>query len=171
MSPVPSTPPEDVKAAALRTNHALHRHPERITDPDFLAGAPFLDPRDLVQVKYEMLRRVRRDGLPVNRAAAAFGFSRPIFYQSAAAFDASGLPGLLPQKPGPRRRHKLTQEVMTVLQQLLAAEPGLTATELARRLRDRLGLSVHPRSIERGLARQAKKGRRPQDARDPETPP
>ena len=107
--------PEDGKAAALGGRHALNRHPERVTDPDFLAGSPFFDPRDLVRVKYEMLRRVRRGGLPVNRASAAFGFSRPVFYQSAAAFDAAGLPGLLRQKPGPRRSHKLSEQAMALL--------------------------------------------------------
>lgn len=168
---MPQTPPENGKAAALGGRHALNRHPERVTDPDFLAGSPFFDPRDLVQVKYEMLRRVRRDGLPVNRASAAFGFSRPIFYQSAAAFDAAGLPGLLPQKPGPRRSHKLSEEAMALLEEALATAPGLGAIELARRLQQRLGLSVHPRSIERALARRAKKGRRPPRPGDPGMPP
>ncbi len=34
---------------------------------------------DVVQVKYEMLRRVRLDARRVSDAAADFGFSRPSF--------------------------------------------------------------------------------------------
>ena len=42
----------------------------------------FFDPRDLVQVKYEMLRRVRVDGASVSQAARDFGFSRTAFYRA-----------------------------------------------------------------------------------------
>jgi hypothetical protein len=45
------------------------------------SGSQFFDPRDLVQVKYEMVRRVRVDRQPVSRSLAAFGFSRSSFYQ------------------------------------------------------------------------------------------
>ena len=166
-----ANPPKDDKPAALRARHALNPRPATVTDPDFLAGAPFFDAQDLVQVKYEMLRRVEREGRPVTEAAPAFGFSRPSFYQAKAAFDAGGLPGLLPQKPGPRRAHKLTEEVMDFLEQTLQTEPALTATELARRLQSRFALSVHPRSIERGLARREKKGRPPQSESPEQTPP
>ncbi len=151
--------PDDEKTAALQAQHALNPRPGSVTAPSFAAGAPFLDARDLVQVKYEMLRRVEVDGQPVSHAAAAFGFSRPAFYQAQAAFEEGGLPGLLPQKPGPRRAHKLTEEVVGYLEETLRAEPGLAAAELARKLKTRFGLSVHPRSIERRLTQRQKKGR------------
>jgi hypothetical protein len=44
--------------------------------------ADFFDPQDLLQVKYEMLRHVDVDKAPVTEAAAAFGLSRPAFYQA-----------------------------------------------------------------------------------------
>ena len=50
------------KLAILRQTHTLHPHPERVRDPLFTSGSPFFDPRDLVQVKYELLRKVRVDG-------------------------------------------------------------------------------------------------------------
>jgi transposase len=149
---------EDEKLRALRDAHALYAHPERVQDPLFRSGEPFFDPRDLVQVKYEMLRRVRQDKQTVTDAAAAFGFSRPAFYQAEAAFQSQGLPGLVRQRPGPRRRHKLNEEVLAFLRQVLAAEPRLSSRQLADRLRARFGLSVHPRSIERALQQRAKGG-------------
>ncbi len=61
-----------------------------------------MDPRDVVQVKYEMVRKVKLEGAPVARSAAAFGFSRPTYYGAEAALESGGLPALVPAKPGPR---------------------------------------------------------------------
>jgi transposase len=112
-----------------------------------------------VQVKYEMLRRVRVDGRSVSDSAARCGLSRPSYYQAQAAFERGGLPALLPKKPGPRRAHKLSAEVVAALQEALAERPELSAGELVRLVGDRFGVSVHRRSVERALARQGKKRR------------
>jgi len=149
--------PGAAKRTALRDHHGLNPHPESVTDPVFAAGGPFFDARDLVQVKYEMLRSVRHDGRPASAAARAFGFSRPSFYQARATFERGGLPALLPQRPGPKRAHKLSDEVLTYLDRARMAEPSLGARRMAELLRDELGLTVHPRSIERALGRRAKK--------------
>jgi predicted Zn-dependent protease len=45
------------KIAALREEGTLHSAPEKVRDPKF-QDSDFFDPRDAVQVKYEMLRRV-----------------------------------------------------------------------------------------------------------------
>jgi hypothetical protein len=101
---MPKKPPPDPKSLALRKQGCLNPHPQRVTD-ELFQTREFFDPRDLVQVKYEMLRRVETEGLPVNRSAAAFGFSRPSFYQAQASFQQGGLPALLPQKRGPKQAH------------------------------------------------------------------
>ena len=92
---------EDPKVTALRESRCLNPHPEQVTDEAFLAEE-FFDARDMVQVKYEMVRRVTVDGAPVTAAAAAVGYSRPSYYQAAAALAESGLDGLVPARPGPR---------------------------------------------------------------------
>ena len=144
--------PEDPKVAALREARALNPRPEAVTDEAFLAEE-FLDARDLVQVKYEMVRRVRAEGQPVSAAAAAFGFSRPSWYAAAEALDREGLPGLLADRPGPRRAHKLTGEIVDFIEQALQEDPSLRAASLAAAVADRFGITVHPRSVERALAR------------------
>ena len=98
----------DPKEAALAATRCLNPHPEQVTDPGFLASE-FFDARDAVQVKYEMVRKVKADGAPVTAAAAAFGYSRPAYYEAAAALERSGLEGLVPARPGPRGPHKLTE--------------------------------------------------------------
>ena len=148
--------PPDPKIEALRHHGSLNPHPGRIQDPLF-ATTDFFDARDLVQVKYEMVRRVRVDGHPVTRSAAAFGVSRPTLYQAQAALARGGLAALVPRKPGPRRAHKLGPEMVDFLHRAQAEEPSLRAPELARRVRARFGRTVHPRSIERALARREKK--------------
>jgi transposase len=148
----------DPKTEALRQHGSLNPRPDTVADPLF-ASSDFFDPRDLVQVKYEMVRRARVDGQPVSHSATAFGFSRPSFYQAQALLGRGGLAALVPKKPGPRRSHKLDAEVMHFLQQLRSDDATVRPTELARRVQERFGRTVHPRSIERALARQEKKRR------------
>jgi transposase len=142
----------DPKEEALRAARALNPRPEAVTDPAF-AESEFLDARDLVQVRYEMVRRVRAEGQTVSAAAASFGFSRPSWYAAAAALDQGGLPGLLPVRPGPRRGHKLTEEIMAFLIAALADDPALRPDELARRVEQSFSVTVHPRSVERAVER------------------
>ncbi|MDP9073710.1 MAG: helix-turn-helix domain-containing protein, partial [Actinomycetota bacterium] len=89
----------------------------------------------------------------VTASATDFGFSRPSFYEAAAAIDASGLAGLVPARPGPRRAHKLTEEVVAFARQRLEAEPTLRSGDLVEAIEERFGVRVHPRSVERALAR------------------
>jgi transposase len=148
----------DPKAQALQHQGAWHRHAEQVTDELFVTRE-FFDPHDLVQVKYEMLRRVQREGHAVSRSAAAFGFSRPSFYQAQAAFQQGGLPALMPRKRGPKDAHKLTSDVLAFVGRAHQDDPSLRPADLASRIKDRYGVTVHPRSIERALSRRQKKPR------------
>jgi transposase len=146
------------KREALRAHGSLNPHPEAVTSALF-QHSDFFDPLDLVQVKYEMLRCAEAENQPVSRAAQEFGFSRPSFYQAQASFQESGLSGLIPQKRGPREAHKLTDAVMEFVEQVRSAEPSLRWQELADRIKQRFGMEVHRRSIERAVTRQQKKRR------------
>lgn len=149
---------KDPKVDALQQQGALNPRSREVRDELFLEGG-FFDPRDLVQVKYEMLRRVQADGKPITDAAAACGFSRPSFYQARSAFEQDGLAGLVPHKRGPKQAHKLTEEVMQFIAEVRGEEPSIRPPELARLIRERFGTTVHPRSVERGLRRHQKKRR------------
>lgn len=149
-------PRRDPKIDALREQGALNPHPERVGDQLF-AEHDFFDARDLVQVKYEMVRRVEAEGESITDAATAFGFSRPSFYQAQTALRLHGLAGLLPKKRGPRGGHKLSDEVVEYLVQVRAGDAGIAAPELVRRVEARFGIRVHVRSVERALARREKK--------------
>lgn len=146
----------DPKRKRLEEFGVLNAHPERVQAPWFLSGE-FFDARDLVQTKYEMLRHARVDGASKLEAATLFGVSRPTYYQAEAAFAQSGLPGLMPKVRGPKGAHKLTAEVMAFIEaRRLQGEP-LHARALAREIASTFGVSVHPRSIERAIARKKKR--------------
>ena len=146
----------DPKLEALRKQGALNPRSEEVIDPVF-GGDDFFDRRDLVQVKYEMLRRVRIDSCTVSQASLGFGFSRPSFYLAQSAFERKGLPGLLPGKRGPRGGHKLTEEVSAYIEAKRSMDDSVSLGELVRFIRERFGVRVHPRSINRVLVRLKKK--------------
>ena len=163
-APMVRTAQSDPKCNSLREHASLNPYPERVHDALFETH-PFFDARDLVQVRYEMVRRVICDGQPVEATAAAFGYSRVRLYQLCKRFEGAGLIGLLPQAKGPRRAHKLCDEVLTFILQTLQAEPELRTAELPLRVAQQYGISVHIRSIERALARHRKKGEPPNHQR------
>jgi hypothetical protein len=146
------------KIQTLRQQGVLNPHPEAVTDPLFQTG-DFFDPQDMLQVKYEMLRRVEVEKAPVTEAAAAFGLSRPAFYQAQHAVAQQGFAGLIPRKRGPHGAHKLTPAVLDFVLQQRAASPSLKIGELLTRIQQQFGVDVHRRTIERHLAQQEKKRR------------
>jgi transposase len=148
----------DAKSQFLREHGTLNLRPQLVTD-ELFRDSEFFDPRDLVLVKYEMLRRVRLEEMDVSEAARTFGFSRPSFYQAQALFQQGGLGGLIPKRPGPHHAHKLSDEVLDYVQQQQALDELLRAPQLCRLVLEKFGLVVHPRSIERALHRRIKKGR------------
>lgn len=156
---MPEQRPSDAKENTLKEQGVLNRRPERVSDALFQKGG-FFDPRDLVQVKYEMLRRVRLDKQPVAGTAASFGLSRPSFYEAQHGFEREGLAGLIAKKRGPRGAHKFTEEVTDFLEAAASGDPSLRALDLTQRVKERFGIAVHPRSVERALARREKKRRR-----------
>lgn len=138
------------KADVLREEGTLNPTPHKVRDRKF-RESDFFDPRDAVQVKYEMLRRVAIDNASVTAASEEYGVSRPTFYQAKAAFDQAGVAGLVPRKRGPRGPHKLQGEVLAFLKARLVPGEPIRARELAKLLENEFGLDVHPRTIERAV--------------------
>jgi len=139
------------KVKALLEEGTLNPSPEKVRDPKFQENE-FFDPRDLVQVKYEMLRRVSVEKASVTEATKKYGVSRPTYYQTKAIFDKGGLAGLVPRKRGPHGPHKLQGEALEFVQQQLVAGQPVRARELAKLVRQKFALPIHPRTIERAVA-------------------
>lgn len=146
---------ESEKVEILRGQGALYKDAKKISD-DLFKESDFFDPYDLVQVKYEMLRRVQEKKDTVSSTCKAYGFSRRAFYDIQTAFKKEGILGLLPQKKGPKKRHKLDAHVMAFVKLQLEDEPSLKSTTLAKRVEEQFNITIHPRSIERALVAQKK---------------
>ena len=150
--------PNDDKTESLKKYGALNPHPQKVAEKMFSDSAlEFFDPRDLVQVKYEMLRAVEQEGRAVKHASEAFGFSRPAFYQAQSQFKEGGVTGLVKKRPGPKSAHKLTAEVLAFIEEEVEEGKPLRARKLAPMIREKFGKDVHPRSIERAVVRRKKK--------------
>ena len=155
------------KRQRLAASGTLNSTPEKVQDRLF-RSYDFFDPEDLLQVKYEMLRRVERDGTSVSQAAHDFGFSRRHFYDLQRQFAVHGFQGFVPHKRGPKGAYKLTNDVVDFIVKAREAHPSCNASALSRRVHDHFGLTVHPRSVERALARKKKQGHREPNNRQPQ---
>jgi transposase len=140
----------DQKASELNRAGTRNLHPEAIMDPLFKEN-PFFDPTDLLQTRYEMLRRHYAEGISVVEAAQAFGVSRPTFYQAQAAFEQSGMFGLLPKQRGLKAGHKLSPAVLEYVMKLKASRPAATTKQCIQIIQNRFGITVHRRTLERAL--------------------
>lgn len=140
----------DPKTAVLVEDGTLNPSPEKVGDTKF-QGSEFFDPRDLVQVRYEMLRRVSVDNLSVTQATAEYGVSRPTYYQARASFEELGVAGLVPKKRGPRGPHKLQGEILAFVEKQVVPGEPIRARELAELIRQEFSVQIHPRTIERAL--------------------
>ena len=67
------------RVKALLEEGTLNPSPDKVRDPKFRENE-FFDPHDLVQVKYEMLRRVSIEKASVTDATGEYGVSRPVSY-------------------------------------------------------------------------------------------
>ena len=146
---------QDPKTTALARDGVLNPHPEGVRDPLFNDN-PFFDPRDLVQVRYEMVRRHQNDGTAISDVAETFGVSRPTFYKAQSALAGQGLAGLVPRPRGPKGGHKISAEVLSFVEEVKAATPSLTLPQVIGMIAERFGRRIHRRSLERALARKKK---------------
>jgi len=138
------------KLLELKRTGTLNPRPATVSDTLFHEN-PFFDPNDLLQVRYEMLRRHREEGASVVAVSSRFGVSRPTFYQAQAEFERAGLTGLLPKQRGPKEGHKLSGEVIEYVRTLKASDPGLTTVACVKAIQEKFGVTVHRRSLERAL--------------------
>ena len=143
----------------LKKYAVFNTHNKQVNDELFQTN-DFFDTNDLLQVKYEMVRRVEKDGWAVSKAANRFGFSRPTFYESQKSLNQEGLIGLMPKKRGPQTGYKLTEKIMNFIRKKLNDVPKLQSAELVVLIKKKFKVTIHPRTIERALAKRKKKARK-----------
>ena len=148
----------EAKRKILQASGTFNPRAAQVRHPLFQQSA-FFDSEDLLQLKYETLRALEVENYPLAKAARDFGLSRPTIYQAQSQFQEEGLEGLLPRKRGPKAAHKLTDEVLQYFQEQVTAQPDLKVDKLVQRVRQRFGVKLHPRTIQKALNDRAKRGR------------
>lgn len=148
------------KQDRLREAGTLNRTPERVEDPAFAPG-DFFDPRDLLQVRYEMVRLVRTERATLAQAAERFGVSRPTCFRIVRSFERGGLQELIPAKRGPRGPHKITAEMLRFVEGHRERHGRVGARRLVQMIEAEFGVRLHPRGLEKALGRGKKKSREP----------
>src|SRR6266516_7099299 len=129
----------DQKTLELKRTGTLNPRPDSVSDTLFKEN-PFFDPKDLLQVRYEMLRRHSVERASIVDVASRFGVSRPTVYQAQTAFQQAGLSGLLPKHRGPTEGHKLSAEVIEYVRTLRSAEPGSTTVTCVQAAQEKFGI-------------------------------
>ena len=140
------------KIDILKENGTYNPRHEKVTATRFQSGV-FFDSRDLVQVKYEMLRSVATGECSITQASEQYGISRESIYKNKAAYEAGGIQALIPKKPGPKGAHKLTKQGQSFIDSYVADHPSASASETNAKLREKTGISVHNRTVERYLSK------------------
>lgn len=143
---------DDDKVKFLKENGSFNRNASSVTSPLFKSNTYF-DAKDLVQVKYEMLRAVKNNELSVSEASRQFGFSRTAYYKTEKRFMEAGVDGLCLQKTGPKSPAKVTGDVLSFASDLKTRRPDITNDEIIREIRTQRGVTIHKRSLQRERAK------------------
>ena len=112
-----------------------------------------IDSRDMIQVKYELLRSVASGEYTITQASEQFGISRESIYKNKAAYEAGGIQALIPKKTGPKGASKLTKQGQDFIDSYILEHPSASASEANAKMREKVGISVHNRTVERYLSK------------------
>lgn len=144
--------PLDSKVEALKANGTYNEDSQNVQAEHFKHGI-FFDPHDIVQVKYEMIRCVEKDGTSIRDAASLYGFSRQTFYACRDAINEEGISGLIPKKSGPKTGYKLDEDRKRLIDRYLSDHPRAKAQEIHNALEKELDVQVTVKTISRYLAK------------------
>lgn len=151
----------NTKQKILKKRRCLNPKTKQIKD-ELFEKFNFFDPDDLIQVKYEMIRRVNKDGWTIKKATESFGFSRPSFYKAKNQFEKYGIIGLIPGKTGPKKPHKLSSKVIEYIQTMTQQNPKIKAQTITDAIKKKFKVNIEKRSIYRALQKIKKKKRKKQ---------
>src|SRR6267378_2330540 len=132
----------DPKTLELKRTRTLNSRPDLVADTLFKEN-PFFDPKDLLQVRYEMLRRHSVEGHSIVDIATNFGVSRPTVYQAQLAFEQAGLSGLLPKQRAPKESRKVSAEEIKSVQALLGRGAWMATLSCIDWIQVRFAIKVH----------------------------
>ena len=144
------------KKKLLEEDGTYNSKPDTVVDTKFQDN-DFFDPDDLIQVKYEMLRRVSIDKDTIASVTKEYGVSRPTYYQAKANFVKSGIGGLFPKKRGPQGPNKMNGKILEFIENNIVHGEPIRARKISRAVKKEFDTNIHPRTIERAITKKKRK--------------
>ena len=140
----------DKKHAHLRKSGTLNPHPERVSDPLF-SNSSFFDSRDLLQVRYEMIR-AHTSATTLKEIAARFGVSVATCVRLKRDYREGGLQALVPGRRGPQGPHKITPEMLDFAENYRAVHGRTSVRKLAALINKEFEAHIHFSGLHRALS-------------------
>lgn len=138
------------KVELLKASRTYNFGYDRVTD-DVFADSQLLDPRDLLQVRYEIVRAVDNGESP-ERVAPRFGVSGMTARRCVERLAGGGILALVPERSGPRGPRALGAEAEAFVDAFALAHPLASGREVHEALEAALAPGVSQRTVERRLA-------------------
>ena len=155
------------KVEHLRATHTYNEQHDKVTD-ELFANSELFDPRDLLQVRYEIVRAVGRGESP-EKVAARFGVSGMTARRYAGRMGEGGLSALLPARKGPGGPRALGAAGEEFVDAYVEGHPGASGREVHEALEAALAPGVSQRTVERRIALTKAAGGRMTAHRPPST--
>jgi hypothetical protein len=132
----------------LQRARCIHPAPGKVYDKRFQEEGSFFDPKDIVQVKYELIRSCVVEGNDVASTCVRFGFSRTTYYKVYEAFLQGGIPSLMGRPRGRPQPIKVNELVLGYLIAEKAKKPKLSASEMVTHVMNRYNVQISVRMIQ-----------------------
>lgn len=138
------------KEESLKSSNTYNPKSNRINAPCF-ADNEMMDPHDLLQVRYEMVRSIELDNKPIKDICSEFGVSASTARRYVKDLKEGGLIALVPEKKGPSGPTKLSKEAAGFIDNYLKEFPKASGGKVHRALETKLHTGVSKRTVERYL--------------------
>jgi len=145
----------DQKILELKRTGTLNPYPDSVSDSLFQEN-PFFDPKDLLQVRYEMLRRHSVEGISIVDVATRFGVFAPDCLSGPGCIPANGPERPASQAPRSQRRAQTIFRGSRVCAGASNRRAHFDDGGLCPSCSGKVGIRIHRRSLERALASKKK---------------
>ena len=150
----------------LKETRTFNRNHDKIND-NLFAESDMLDARDLLQVRYEMVRAVKIDKSSATEVAQRFGVSESTLNRNIRALNEGGVIALIPESKGPKGQYSLDEDELKFIDSYLEAHPDATGGQVYSALLKEKQSTVSKRTVERHLASKKEIGGRKSANRSP----
>ena len=140
------------KESRLKESNTYNPKSDMITASIF-ANNQLMDPKDLLQVRYELVRAIKCESKPIREICSEYGVSVSTARRYAEDLKKGGLIALVPEQKGPSGPTKLTKEASDFIDAYRKKNPESSGGKIHSALESKLHTGVSKRTVERYLSK------------------